>query len=240
MVAAITKYIIWCLKVAGCLLGSVILCYGIFFLLSPDLKKIQEPKAVNVVEGNQLGKWMLTGNKEVANWLGQKYQGKKIQEPINIIIIDEVATTQEEAIKHLYDSCEEAKYLSRKGHSNDYLADIGGSLYSQIPDENDHAFSTAPYILPNNHGRIFGPHRYNSKHYFIGAFSREGINIFSKIKHTYVSFEAAKEDFAARMNERSDYKVFGEYDMLNSIQGNEVLTTGDHNGAAIVLIRSPK
>lgn len=240
VVETIKSCTIICLKATGSLIGIAVLCYGIAVLLSPDLKTVQEPDIVRIEGGEQLGKWMLAENKEVANWLGQTYQGKKLQEPINIIIIDEVAKSSTEAVTYLQDSCEKAEYLSRDGHSSDYMGDIGGRLYSQIPAEKNHAFSTAPYILPNNHGRFFGPHRYNSKYYFIGAFSREGINIFSKIKHTYISFEAAKEDFVARMNERTDYKVLGKYDMRNAIRNHEAFTTGDHNGTGIVLVRRRK
>lgn len=228
------------LKVGVYLFGGVILCYGLIFLLLPGLQRLPETKAIDVAGGSQFGKWMLTGNQEIASWLGQPYQGKTIQEPINIILIDAVAASPEEAIRHLYESCEAAKYLSRKGHSSEYLADIGGRIYRQIPSEPDHAFSTAPYIFPSNHGRIFGPHQQQSQYYFIGALSREGINIFARIKHSYVSFEAAKQDFAARLQENSDYKVQGKYDMQNSLQGSKAFTSGDHDGTAIVLIRKPK
>lgn len=238
MIKAIIKCALWGIKAVIGVLSFAILCYCFLLLLSPESKKLQEVKTISIDEGDRLGKWMLTRDKEIAHWLGQTYQGKKIQEPINIIMIDEVSVSSEEAIKFMYDSCINAKYLSRTGHSSDYLGEIAGRHYKQIPSEPNHAFSNELYILPNNHGRFFGPHQMNSKYYFVGALSREGINALAKIKHSFVSFKTAQEDFAVRMDERSSYKILGKYDMRNSIQNDKALSTGDHNGTGIVLTRS--
>jgi len=240
MKKAIMKCAFWCIKAILGLLSVAILCYCLLLLISPESKKLQEVKTISIDDGDRLGKWMLTSDKEIAHWLGQTYQGKKMQEPINIIMMDEVSNSREEAIEFLYDSCVNAKYLSRSGHSSDYLGEIAGRHYKQISNEPNHAFSNELYILPNNHGRFFGPHQMNSKYYFVGALSREGINVLAKIKHSYVSFKTAQEDFAVRIDEKSGYKIFGKYDMRNSIRNDEALTTGDHNGIGIVLIRSVK
>ena len=37
----------------------------------------------------QLGKWMLGSDGAAAHWLGEIYDGKRLREPINVIIVDE-------------------------------------------------------------------------------------------------------------------------------------------------------
>ena len=52
-----------------------------------------------------LGKWMIAPEGTIAHWLGSKYQGKELQEPIYVILIDEAAQSAEEAETRLLSSC---------------------------------------------------------------------------------------------------------------------------------------
>ena len=225
------------LAVMGLLLASLLLTYGVLWLATPVSQTLPTVEQTHLPEGLQIGRWLLTGREVPANWLGQKFQGKMMREPINVILVDEVAATPDAAVQYLLESCEAIGYLSRPGHSSDYRGQIGNVIYSQLPQEENHAFSNAMYIFPNNHGRIFGPHFFAGRYYFAGALSRESINLFSEVRHVYASFEMAKQDFAARMQAGGRYSVAGAIAMENVFLPSESMTTGDHDGTAVLLRR---
>ena len=225
------------LAVMGLLLASLLLTYGVLWLATPVSQTLPTVEQTHLPEGLQIGRWLLTGREVPANWLGQKFQGKMMREPINVILVDEVAATPDAAVQYLLESCEAIGYLSRPGHSSDYRGQIGNVIYSQLPQEENHAFSNAMYIFPNNHGRIFGPHFFAGRYYFAGALSRESINLFSEVRHVYASFEMAKQDFAARMQAGGRYSVAGAVAMENVFLPSESMTTGDHDGTAVLLRR---
>lgn len=225
------------LAVMGLLLASLLLTYGVLWLATPVSQTLPTVEQTHLPEGLQVGRWLLTGREVPANWLGQKFQGKMMREPINVILVDEVAATPDAAVQYLLESCEAIGYLSRPGHSSDYRGQIGNVIYSQLPRQQNHAFSNAMYILPNNHGRIFGPHFFAGYYYFSGALSREAINLFAEVRHVYASFEMAKQDFAARMQANGRYFVVGAIAMENVFLPSESMTTGDHDGTAVLLRR---
>ena len=225
------------LAVMGLLLASLLLTYGVLWLATPVSQTLPTVEQTHLPEGLQIGRWLLTGREVPANWLGQKFQGKMMREPINIILVDEVAATPDAAVQYLLESCEAIGYLSRRGHSSDYRGQLGNIIYSQLPRQENHAFSNAMYILPNNHGRIFGPHFFAGYYYFSGALSREAINLFAEVRHVYASFEMAKQDFAARMQASGRYFVVGAIAMENVFLPSESMTTGDHDGTAVLLRR---
>ena len=225
------------LAVMGLLLASLLLTYGVLWLATPVSQTLPTVEQTHLPEGLQIGRWLLTGREVPANWLGQKFQGKMMREPINVILVDEVAATPDAAVQYLLESCEAIGYLRRPGHSSDYRGQIGNVIYSQLPRQQNHAFSNAMYILPNNHGRIFGPHFFAGYYYFSGALSREAINLFAEVRHVYASFEMAKQDFAARMQASGRYFVVGAIAMENVFLPSESMTTGDHDGTAVLLRR---
>ena len=225
------------LAVMGLLLASLLLTYGVLWLATPVSQTLPTVEQTHLPEGLQIGRWLLTGREVPANWLGQKFQGKMMREPINVILVDEVAATPDAAVQYLLESCEAIGYLSRPGQSSDYRGQIGNVIYSQLPRQQNHAFSNAMYILPNNHGRIFGPHFFAGYYYFSGALSREAINLFAEVRHVYASFEMAKQDFAARMQASGRYFVVGAIAMENVFLPSESMTTGDHDGTAVLLRR---
>ena len=87
-----------------------------------------------------LGKWMIAPEGTIAHWLGSKYQGKELQEPINVILIDEVAQSAEEAETRLLSSFSSAGYDNMLGHSTGYSGFMGQKLYGQFPGDENRAF----------------------------------------------------------------------------------------------------
>ncbi len=187
----------------------------------------------------RVGKWMYNVLGEPAHWLGEVYRGKQLREPINVLIVDGFAASATSAKARLLAACRRAGYPARFGHSSGYRGYIDGSFYSQLPEQKDNAFSNFPFEVDNNHGRVFGPARplgaAGGPYYFIGAFSRERVDPVTKVKHRYGSFDRARDDFAQRMGERSDYKVTAFVNLENAVIGDPGVTTGDHDGIAVLL-----
>jgi len=183
----------------------------------------------------EIGKWMLDADLTPAHWLGEIYYGKSLREPINVIIVDGVANSAEEAKKKLVETCSIASYPSREGHSSGYRGYIGGQLYAQLPEGKDHAFSNGPFEFNNNHGRIFGPYFHDGSYLFIGAFSREKVEPLASVKHQFVSFNQARDDFAGNVDRKTDYRISGYVNLNNMIVGDPSVTTGDHDGMAVLI-----
>lgn len=182
-----------------------------------------------------LGKWMLDPTLTPAHWIGEVYRGKTLQEPINVILLDPHAGSPAEARARVVESCSKAGYPSRRGHSSGYLGCIGAELYPQLPDGTDHAFSDEPYVVDNDHGRLFGPHDHGGQLCFTGALSREKVVPWAAVRHQYVSFNRARDAFAQGMSERAGYEVRGYVDLENVII-DDAVTTGDHDGMAVLLV----
>jgi hypothetical protein len=182
-----------------------------------------------------LGKWMIDQSGSPAHWLGEIYYGRKLREPINVVIIDTYATSVERAKERVADAAARAGYPIRMGHSTGYRALIAGQPHPQLPTGWDDAFSNHPFELTNNHGRIFGPHQQGGSYLFVGAFSRETVSLLRWPEHQYASFKTARDEFAASIDRHTDYKFTGYLDMHNAIIDDPGITTGDHDGKAIVL-----
>jgi hypothetical protein len=187
-----------------------------------------------------IGRWMIAGDGTVAHWLGQTIDdGKHLHEPINVILIDEGASSADDARQRLIAAAAAAGFPVRFGHSTGYHGFIGGTLYGQLPQGRDDAFSNRIFEESNNHGRIFGPHRHDGGGYiFIGAFSRERVDILYWPAHRYASFNAAREALAHGLDANTAFKAAGFVPLGNAVNNAQV-TTGDHDGRAVVL-RAPK
>lgn len=181
-----------------------------------------------------IGKWLEKRDGTPANWLGKKYQKKELLEPINVVIVDPYATSREEAIAKLMSECRKFGYRDKKGHSWGYCAEVGGTYIHQIPDEYKRALANKSFLKTNNHGRIMGPEYYDGKYIFVGAFSREVFQLFTKAHHAFRSFLIARNDFCQKLDKGQTYKIVGRYNLENNLNTNQ-LTTGDHDGTAILL-----
>jgi len=186
-----------------------------------------------------VGKWMIARDGTVAHWLGERYDGKRLYEPINVILIDEGATSAEDARHRLLAATKAAGYEVRIGHSTGYRGLIGGALYEQLPKGFDEAFSNHIFEETNNHGRVFGPHRVGDAYMFVAAFSRERVKILAWPEHRYGSFRQARDDFARHLAEKTAFKPQGLLPLGNAVDGDDAITTADHDGHAVVL-RAPR
>jgi hypothetical protein len=183
----------------------------------------------------EMGKWMLTSEKKPAQWLGQPYRGRNLREPINIIIIDDIAKSAQQARERLHSNFKEAGFSVHKGHSADYQGYIGGVLYSQIPEGTRVAFSDELAELANNHGRVFGPHLFQGPWIFIAAFSREEVDPLDKVRHRYDSFNRARDVLAHGLDFKTNYKIRAFVRLNNAMIGDSKTSTGDHDTIAVLL-----
>ncbi len=182
-----------------------------------------------------IGKWMLDSTLGVAHWLGRKAGGRELQEPINVIVIDHVATTPDEATQRLVIALAAAGFEIYAGHSSGYHAVIGGQLLNQLPNGPREAFADGPPAGPSNHGRMFGPVPLDSGYLFTGAFSREIVSPIVR-GHLYGSFDRARDELATRLDTSTGYHVAGFVNLDNAIVGDPTLWTGDHDGVAVMLV----
>lgn len=183
----------------------------------------------------EIGKWMLDSTGAAAHWLGERDRGKSLREPINVILIDEAASDPEEAKARVLDASRAAGYPARMGHSSGYQAFIDGRLHPQLPIGRDDAFSDEPFEFSNNHGRIFGPHKVGDIFVFVAAFSREEVDPFRWPGHRYASFNRARDDFTQRLDRSTPFKVSGFVSLNNAILNDPAVTTGDHDGIAVLV-----
>lgn len=182
----------------------------------------------------EFGKWLYDSKKKPSLWLNRKINGKLICEPINIIIEDGVSQTRESSKELLYNSLQKAGFKIRWGHITPRFAVIQGIFYNHLPEKFFNAFSDKAWIFENNHGRFFGPVKYNCFYYFCGAVSRE-----TGITHKYISFVKARDKYSQMLNKYSNIKIKSFVAMDNFLE-NESTTTGDHDGKAILIsVRKP-
>ena len=95
------------------------------------------------------------------------------------------------------------------------------------------------FELSNNHGRIFGPYALEKGYLFTAAFSREEVDPIRDPPHQYGSFNRARDDFTQRLDLHTDFKVGAFVNLGNALIGDPKLTTGDHDGIAVVVRAGP-
>ena len=183
----------------------------------------------------EIGKWMLAADGRIASWLGYRYRGKELREPINVVIYDVFAKTGDEAYARLEAAAGVEEFEMRPGHSTGYVALLGGMAFEQLPRGKGKAISDGPFELANNHGRIFGPLQWKNGWLFIAAFSRERSDVASKVKHHFLSFDQARDAFAWALDLEGTYKVTGFVPLDNAIIDSPEIGTGDHDGLAAFL-----
>lgn len=179
-----------------------------------------------------IGGFMVDTNRiDPATWLGRPQEdGRLIQEPINLILIDSKSSSESEAISRLISAFSRAGFGPRYGHSDGYWGKIAGTLFGQQPAIQDHAFSDYMWVFSNNHARIFGPYVNEGTHFWIGSSSRE-----KGIAHDYVSFEKSRSAMVEGLDGLADVENAGCFFLNNKLDDSNV-STGDHNGYASVII----
>ncbi len=183
-----------------------------------------------------VGKWMIDAGGEPARWLDYRIGNRALREPINVVLIDRLARTPQEAATRLLTAMKVAGYPARNGHSTGYQGLIGAQLYAQQPSGKGEAFSNDPWWRSNNHGRFFGPGLLEGGGFvWTGALSREDFEVISVMRHPYSSFRVARDDLSARLSAAGTFKRLGTLDLDNALN-TPTLTTDDHDGKAAVLM----
>jgi hypothetical protein len=183
----------------------------------------------------RINSFMLTKKRKITLWLGEKYQNRLLAEPINIIMVDKISTTQKDSLNNLESACAIINYKKKKGHSSEYLGKINEHFLSQFPSDYRMAFSDNDYWKLNNHGRFFGPYQNGHNSWiYIGQFSRENFKAIAFIHHKYISYDEARDNFSSKMNKMTSYRIV-ETIKANNVIETSYITTGDHDGNIIVL-----
>lgn len=188
----------------------------------------------------ELGKWMLNPDGSVANWGGQKYFGNKtLVEPINVILVDPTSTTPEESTAKLNKDMTKAGFPAQQVHSTGFQGNIDGTIYGQQPSGPLQAFSDNLYVLPNDHARVFGPapvaQADGGGYVWTAAASTETPGIYAgAFTHRYVSFDLARDILVIRLLLSGGATFVGVVPMNNQYNDGTV-STGDHDGYAVVL-----
>jgi hypothetical protein len=172
----------------------------------------------------EIGKWMIDREGTVAHWLGEIYDGKHLHEPINLILVDAGAVSAEHARHRLVEATTAAGYPIRFGHSAGYRAYIAGLLYAQLPGGRDDAFSNRVFELSNNHG--------------LSVYRRLQPGSRRCVALAWASFRVlhqARDDFARDLDRQALFKLVGFVALENAIVGDPNVTTGDHDGRAVLL-----
>lgn len=187
------------------------------------------------VEGfPDIGLWMINRKGFVADWIGIPAGGKKVAEPINVIMIDRVSTSAAIAVARLEKALASQGFPSRSGHSNGYSALIGRARCGELVYHSQGTFSDASFLNENDHGRIFGPYDTGSGFVFTAAFSRERLDPFG-FRHLLVSFNVARDDVASALESSGLYRIAGMATLGNALLSSRLHTTWDHDGNAVVI-----
>jgi|UPI0003661FB4 hypothetical protein len=182
-----------------------------------------------------MGLWMITRDLKNATWLGEKYKGRILREPVNVILIDKFAPTPEAATARMLESMNKAGYGPKGGHSTGYFGYLNGRLYAQYPQGSGEAFSDGPWWKSNNHGRMFGPVKTSGGYVFIGAVSAEDFRLLPSPGHSFNNFMIARENLADQLTANTVFKKKGYIDLKAKID-TATETTADHDGCAVILV----
>ncbi len=206
-------------------------------LLTPKEAPAGDPGPTDsaLIEGlPAIGLWMLDPKGGVANWLGIRAAGKRVAEPINIVVVDEVSADAAAAKARLEKALKLSGFPERGGHSGGYVALIGGLPSSEILVRSKGTFSDASFLRENDHGRIFGPYRSSDGFVFTAAFSRERPDTF-RMRHVLVSFNVARTIIAEALASSGLYRIVRFLPLGNALFWSPSRTTWDHDGNAVLL-----
>jgi len=206
---------------------------------APEKVPVSPDDAVAPAGLPAVGKWLLDKNGDVAHWLGRRVNGLLLDEPVNVLIRVR-ATAPAGAIQKVLAAAKAAGFTPRDGHTNGYASLLDGKKLAQ---ENK-TFSDRPFFESNDHFRLFGPIRLGGYYYFSAAISREKVALIRAEDpdpdefpptHEYVSFTKTRDAFAAKMKSAGGAGVVGLIPLGNAISDDGFQTTGDHDGAAVLL-----
>ncbi|WP_167107086.1 hypothetical protein [Mycobacterium sp. DL592] len=200
---------------------------------------VEPPSATDAAHTpyGDIGKWMLQSGNQVADWGGVKHGCKTLYEPINIVIVDSTSTSVAQSIQRLDAAMAAAGFPSVSIHSTGFTGIIDGVVYTQLPAATLQAYSDGNFLLPNNHGRVFGPAPLpgGTGYVWTASFSRERVGLYQLLpKHLYVSFRTAREALRAGLV-RAGGTDLGLVNLGNTYS-TRAASTGDHDGYAAVVM----
>lgn len=184
-----------------------------------------------------IGKWMLDASGDIADYGGLPYEGKTVLEAINVVIVDPTSRSSLEATWRLNAAMRRAGFPPRLIHSTGFRGLIDGERYRQQPRGLLVGYSDDFFLLPNNHGRIFGPDPVETASGYVwsGSFSTEEFVFYQGLpRHGYVSSNEARDALAAQLV-ASGRATSGGMVSLDNAYNTDTTTTGDHDGFAVVV-----
>ena len=184
-----------------------------------------------------IGKWMLDSGGDIADYGGLPYEGKTVLEAINVVIVDPTSRSSLEATWRLNAAMRRAGFPPRLIHSTGFRGLIDGERYRQQPRGLLVGYSDDFFLLPNNHGRIFGPDPVETASGYVwsGSFSTEEFVFYQGLpRHGYVSSNEARDALAAQLI-ASGRATSGGMVSLDNAYNTDTTTTGDHDGFAVVV-----
>lgn len=199
---------------------------------------VPSPTDQFTTEYGDIGKWMLQWNGEIADYGGLPYEGRTVLEPVNVIIVDQTSKTTLGAAWRLNAAMRRAGFPPRLIHSTGFRGYIDDQRYRQQPRGLLVGYSDDFFLLPNNHGRIFGPDPIETSSGFVwsGAFSTEELVWTGLLpRHAYVSSNMARDALVADLVTRGRARLGGTVELANAYN-TDTTTTGDHDGFAVVVI----
>lgn len=185
-----------------------------------------------------IGTWMLKSNGQIADWGGKRYDGKKLLEAVNVIIVDPHSTTGSQAHRGLNNAMLRARFPAQPLHNFGFRGNIDDVTYGQKPYGPLLAYSDNFFLFRNNHGRFFGPDPIQTEAGFVwsGAFSTERVGFSGLLPgHVYVSSNAARDALATALISGGQ-ATYGGLVPLQNAYNTPTTTTGDHDGFAVVLV----
>jgi hypothetical protein len=183
-----------------------------------------------------IGKWLLEPDGQISDFGGQLFNGKKLLEPVNVIILDPTSSTPEEAAAKLNAKLGQAGFPAQPLHSTGFQSIINGVTFGQQPTGILQAFADNFFLLPEDHARAFGPApaQDGAGYVWTVAASREQVGLYGLLlTHTYVSFDAARDELANRLV-YSGATLVGVVPLENAYTDGTT-STGDHDGYALVV-----
>ena len=193
------------------------------------------PGDVAATPYGNIGKWMLQPNGQVSNYGGQPYDGKTLDEPINVIIVDPTSNSAAESTVKVNKDMIEGGFPLQPLHSGGFMGKINDTVYEQQP-AGINAYSDHPFLVQNDHGRLFGPAPAPGGGYvWTGALSTETPTVYHLLPaHAYVSSNMARDTLALRL--LASGQVQSTSVPLNNAYTTPSTTTGDHDGYAAVIV----
>lgn len=189
-------------------------------------------------EYGDIGKWMLQWNGEIADYGGVPHQGKTVLETVNVIIVDPTSKSSLTATWRLNAAMRRAGFPPRLIHSTGFRGLIDDRRYRQQPSGLLVGYSDDFFLVRNNHGRIFGPDPVETADGYVwsGSFTTEDLAFVNGLpRHVYVSSNEARDALAADLVASGRGQLGGVVALDNS-HNTETITTGDHDGNAVVIV----